>query len=268
MNLETIKTNLFSIINAVRTNPKSLVEVLESQIQLFNNNILYRKNSIPILTSEGPKAFYSAIDFLNDLNPTHLLNYSEILESAANDLASSMDDKNKIAHIDSNGNNLNDRITKYAEWDDICTEAIEIVQNDPINTIIDMIVSDGDKNREKREILFYDQYENIGMSFNRIKGVGLVVVMVLAGKLRNENELAFDYNDFKYDESFALKKTNYQTNKQLNTFQYSDPDAPDNAIDIRIEKRLKHFKNYNVLVTKNIYKLPDGSEDIVEIEEF
>ena len=54
----------------------------------------------------------------------------------------------------------------------------------------------------------------------------------------------------------------------VNDYQINDPDAPDDTVSVRIVKKQKEFKGKKVMVVKKFYKLKDGSEHVVEVEEF
>ena len=57
-------------------------------------------------------------------------------------------------------------------------------------------------------------------------------------------------------------------NKEKNIFQEEDPDAPDNTVSIKIEKKSKEIKGKIKKITKKIYTLDTGAQHIIEIENY
>lgn len=250
---DKIKRMLITSINNIRMNPSSIIPKIKSQMNLFSDKLLYRHNSLPILTKEGISAFESAINYIQKQKPLNPLQYDKDLEKAAEDLIYTVNKKEKITHINKQGEAINDRVTKYKEWNDLCAECIEVLQNDPYDTLIDLIVSDGDENRTKRNIFFNDKFENFGIAFNYVEGIGWLVDIIMTGSLREIGELAFDYE-------------HYQNKDSKNYFSQSD--IPKGAICYDVENEFKRYHNKKVKVTRNFYKISDQLEFITEYEQF
>ena len=73
--------------------------------------------------------------------------------------------------------------------------------------------------------------------------------------MRSEYELRnYDDNDYGCNEK--------------NPYLIKDPDAPENTIGLRVVKAKKFLGNRKIIVTKKFYKLNDGTQHVVELEEF
>lgn len=260
---KTIQDALLEEINAVRQDPKSYIPILEEHKRLFQNNVLVRQNQPPIQTYEGPAAFDDAIEFLNEQEAVPALNYSEDLTKAALDLCDDLGPKGLVSHEDSNGNYVSERIEKYTEWDTACFECIDLGGRSAEEVVINLIVDDGVKNRVNRYNLFSQKYKHLGIGTGYHKGYGIFTVLVFVGGIREKGSLYYDYDNYKYPYPETEEKR-----KIVNDYQINDPDAPNNAVGLRILKDKKEFKGKKVIVTKKCYKLDDGTEHIVEVEEF
>ena len=260
---KAIQDAIFNEINLVRGDPKSYIPILEAHKQLFHNNILVRHNQPPIQTYEGAAAFDDAIEFLKTQEAVPALDYSEHLTEAALDLSNDLGPKGLVSHEDSNGNYVSERIEKYTEWDTACFECIDLGGRSAQEVVINLIVDDGVENRVNRYNLFSKYYKYLGVGTGYHKVYGIFSVLVFVGGVRDKGSLYYDYDNYKYPYPETEEKR-----KIVNDYQIDDPDAPNNAVALRILKDKKEFKGKKVIVTKKCYKLDDGTEHIVEVEEF
>ena len=262
---ESLSSKIILEINKVRQNPSSYIPILKKEKDLIKGEILNRPNQSPIQLTEGEKGFQDSMDYLKKKKKTFPLEENNYLNLAASDLVNDIGPKGLFSHEDSNGNNISDRIEKYCEWEISCNEIIVFSSKNPQEIVIDIIVDDGIENKLNRESLFSDNYKFIGCGINEHKDFGNVIVLVLTGGIREKDSLYFNYDDYKYDYS----EMNNNIEKEIvNDYQINDPDAPDDTVSVRIVKKQKEFKGKKVMVVKKFYKLKDGSEHVVEVEEF
>ena len=264
--MSELSSLIISEINKVRQNPSSYISLIKKQKDLIKGEILYRENESPIQLTEGEKSFQNAIDYLKKKKKTFKLEENNNLNLAALDLVNDIGPKGLFSHEDSNGNNLNDRIEKYCEWENCCNEIIQFSSKKPEEIIIDIIVDDGIENKLNRESLFNDNYKFIGCGINEHKDFGFVIAIILVGGIREKNSLFFNYDNFKYQ--YNQNDNINQDNIIVNDYQINDSDAPDNTVSVKIVKKQKEFNGKKIVVVKKFYKLDDGSEHVVEIEEF
>ena len=262
INYKNLQELIFFEINKVRNDPKSYIPILEAEKELFKNDILYRENQPPIQTYEGVAAFDEAIQCLNEQCSVAPLKLDEKLTMAATDLVNDIGPKGLVSHEDSNGNFVSERIEKYTEWDTSCFECVDLGGRTAQEVLVNMLVDDGVRQREHRNNLFSMNYAFVGVGSGYHKEYGVFSVIVFVGGLRDKGTLFYDYNNYKY---------NYPEDKNRkinNDYQIDDPDAPDNAVGLKILKEKKEYNGKKVIVTKKCYKLDNGTEHIVEIEEF
>lgn len=258
-----LKYQVLSLLNQLRSQPSSFIPILQSEIKYFSNLVYKRKKELPIKTIEGDKAYLEAIDYLKTVNAVNELEYNDILEQCASDLLSNVSNDTQISHIDNNGLNVSDRVDKYLEWENRCSENIEIGSLNAQDIIVNLLVDDGNKNRNRRNNLFYDDLKYFGFACVPHYKYQQINVIVTTGNLRDKGTLYFDYSNYKYTEPENIYK------KVVNDFQYDDPDAPDDTVSFKIKKEFKEKDNRKkVIVVKKYYQLKNGDEHIIETEEF
>jgi uncharacterized protein YkwD len=259
-----IQSKLLTELNNLRSDPQSYISILENDKTYFNNNILYRPNQQPIQTYEGISIYDEAISFLNSQSAlNNKLQQSSHLNKAAKDLVNCIGPRGLVTHEDSDGNFVSERVDKYTEWSEYCSECIVLGARNAQDVVVDLIIDDGVQGREHRNSLFDERAKFVGVSSGYHKEYGIVTVVVFTGMLREKGTVYFDYSNYKYQYPESNKKK-----KIVNEYQVDDKDAPDNAISVTIEKSKKEYNGKTIIVTKKKYKLDNGSEHIVEVEEF
>ena len=88
--------------------------------------------------------------------------------------------------------------------------------------------------------------------------------MVFAGGIRQKGTLFYQLGS-----EYELRDfDNQYRNNEKNAYLINDPDAPDNTTGLRVVRTKKYLGNKKIIVTKKFYKLDDGTEHVVELEEF
>ena len=234
-----IQKDLFIELNNLRKDPKSYIPLIEEEMKsLKKNDVLKRKDSnLQIQTMEGKEAYLDAIKFLEYQQPVPPLKEESRLSSAAMDLVNDIGKRGIVSHQDQYGQYVSERIEKYCEWDYSAGEVIEVSSRNPQDILISLIVDDGLKNRPDRISLFNQNYNFVGIGCGEHSEYEIVTVIVFEG----------DYE---------------------NPYLINDPDAPDQTKGLRIVKCKKNLGNKKIIVTKKFYKLDNGTEYVVELEEF
>ena len=187
------------------------------------------------------------------------------LSYAAQDLVADIGERGVVSHQDKDGNYMSERIEKYCEWDYCANEVIEVSSKNPQDILISLLVDDGVRNRADRNALFKNIYNYVGIACGPHSEYEIVTVLVFAGGIRQKGTLFYqlrseyelrNYNDddYGYDEK--------------NPYLINDPDAVKNTIGLRIIKTRKYLGNKKIIITKKFYKLEDGTQHVVELEEF
>jgi hypothetical protein len=260
---DKLAKDLFISHNKIREDPKSFILKLKKWSKKFRDKTLFLLDENPLETIEGINAVEEAIRFLSVQKSVPKLNYSEELSKAAKDHANDIGEHNLHGHDGSNGSILSDRIEKYTEWDDSCAESIDLGYKNADNIILNLLIDDGSEGRNQRINLFSTNYKHIGIGCAFHKSYNHCSVFVYAKSLRELGQAPNVGINFMQD---YIQKTFYKR-YVVNKFQEEDPDAPDDTIDIKINKCYKTIGGKEKKITKKIYTLKDQSLHIMEIEE-
>ena len=260
----SIQIALYEELNILRQNPRSYIPLIEKQMRTIKkNNILKKKDSnLRIQLIEGRSAYEEAIYFLEQQIPVSPLNKEIKLSYAAQDLVKDIGERGVVTHKDNKGQFTSERIEKYCEWDFCANEIIEVSSKNPEDILISLLVDDGIKNRADRKALFQDNYNYVGIACGPHCEYEIVTVFVFAGGIRQKGTLFYNLRA-EYD----LRNDEYENNEK-NPYLVNDPDAPNNTMGLRIVKTKKFLGNKKILVTKKFYKLNNGAQHVVELEEF
>ena len=165
-------------------------------------------------------------------------------------------------HEGSERSSISDRLEKYCEWDGSIAENMDFGFKKAENIILNMIIDDGVKERFQRMNLFNPDFKKIGIAVGEHKIYGICAVV---GYCKNVRPFGSEPNDVADFISEYIKNTMYN-NKKKNIFQEDDPDAQDNIVSVKIDKKSKDIKGKIKKITKKIYTLDTGAKHIVEIE--
>ena len=266
INFNLIQTMLYKELNKLRQNPKSYIPLIEAEMKtLKKNNVLKKKDSsLQIQTLEGKAAYEDAIAFLQEQKEVNPLTKEIKLSYAAQDLVTDIGERGVVSHQDKDGNYMSERIEKYCEWDYCANEVIEVSSKSATDILISLLVDDGIRDKLNRRALFQNVYNYVGISCGPHTEYEIVTVLVFAGGIRPKGTLFYQLGS-----EYELRDDdyNYGINEE-NPFLIHDPDAKENATGLRVVKARKNIGNKNIIVTKKFYKLDDGTEHVVELEEF
>ena len=266
INFNYIQTMLYKELNKLRQNPKSYIPLIEAQMKTIKkNNVLKKKDSdLQIQTLEGKAAYENAISFLQAQKEVNPLTKEIKLSYAAQDLAKDIGERGVVTHQDKYGHYVSDRIEKYCEWDYCANEVIEVSSKNVADILISLLVDDGIRDKLNRRALFQNVYNYVGIACEPHTEYDIVTVLVFAGGIRPKGTLFYQLGS-----EYELRDDDYDygTN-QDNPFLIHDPDARENATGLRVVKTRKFIGNKSIIVTKKFYKLDDGTEHVVELEEF
>lgn len=267
IDFEKLQEDVFIEQNKLRNDPQSYIEKLKDRKSLMKGDVIYRPSDVPIQTYEGNSAIDEAIDYLQNSKDVGSLKYDANLCKAALDLINDIGPKGQVTHEGSNGYYVSERIEQYTEWDVLCSESIQFTGKSAEEILIDLLVDDGIKERAHRFNIFNPHASYVGVGCGVHKMYGTMCVIVYVGKLRDKGSLYFNYDNYKYQYPEDLTRKEKIKNP-VNDFQNDDPDAPDTTVSVKISKAQKEYKGKKIIVTKKCYKLSDGTEHIVELEEF
>lgn len=260
-----LQDEIFIELNKLRKNPQSYIPLIEAQMNTIKyNNVLIRSDTtLRVQTFEGKEAYLDTMNFLEEQEPVEPLKLDKRLSLAALDLVNDIGPRGIVSHQDSNGYYVSDRIEQYCEWDYCANECIEVSSHNAQDVIISLLVDDGLSAKMDRRALFQRIYNYVGIGCGMHKDYQIMSVLVFAGSLRPKGTLFY-----KFDSKCEERKIGEEFRSVTNEYQIDDPDAPSNTTGLRIVKTQKYLGNKKVIVTKKFYLLDDGTEHVVELEEY
>ena len=150
---------LLDEVNQLRKDPKKYAEKINKYISYFDGNVLNLPGrKAGIRTHEGPKAYQEAVNYLSRQNPVEPLDPSKGLFRVAQDFLRRIQRKN----ADASSVDVDAIIDKYGTYYGDFIRATDYGGQNPEQAIINLIVSDGDRNRRQRESLLSTSYKLIG----------------------------------------------------------------------------------------------------------
>jgi len=259
---EELETEIFLLQNEIRLNPKILIQKLKDSLKQFKDNIYHKPDEDPIQTYEGVEAVIDAIEFLKNQNPVQELTLNKDISQACKDHINDIGPRGLTTHEGSNESNIGDRLEKYCEWDGAIAENLDFGFKKAENILLNMIIDDGVKERYQRLNIFNPEFNYVGIAVGGHKDYGICVCI---GYCKGVRPLGTEPNDMSDYIKEYIKNTMYKKSNK-NAFQEDDPDAPDNTISLKIEKKNKLIEGKMKKVTKKIYTLDSGAQHIIEFE--
>ena len=266
INYNSIELSLYQELNKLRQDPRSYIPLIEAEMNTIKkNNVLKKKDSnLQIQTLEGKAAYEDAILFLQKQEPVSALEKEIRLSYAAQDLVKDIGERGVVTHQDKDGLYVSERIEKYCEWDFCANEVIEVSSKNAQDILISLLVDDGIRDRLDRRALFQRIYNYVGIACGPHLEYEIVTVLVFAGGIRQKGTLFYQLGS-----EFELRDFDSEYgNNEKNAYLIHDPDAPENTMGLRVVKTKKYLGNKKIIITKKFYKLDDGTEYVVELEEF
>ena len=173
--------NLIREVNQLRTNPAKYAEKLEKSKTYFKGTTWeHPELKAGIATQEGPKAYDEAIRFLKYQKPVGGLIPSKALTKIAQDMCRAYA-RDKEVDIDA-------EVDKYGAFDGEFGSMIEYGGRNPEMTVINLVVSDGDKTRAHRKTLFEPSVKKIGVANGTHKMFKTISVIVSCDVFENSKD--------------------------------------------------------------------------------
>jgi uncharacterized protein YkwD len=261
-NYEKLEAELFQMLNDLRKKPKDYLSKLRESLNHFKEKIYCKPDEAPIQTYEGDSAVKEAIQFLMNQKPVQELTLNKDITQACRDHINDIGPKGLTMHEGSDGSDIGERIEKYCEWDGATAENLDFGFKKAENILLNMIICDGVKERFQRMNLFNPEFKFVGIAAGYHKDYGICVCIGYCKHVRPLGSEPTDVSNFirEYIKNSLYKK------KINNEFQEDDPNAPDNTVSVKIDKKIKEINGKMKKITKKIYKLSTGAQHIIEIE--
>ena len=188
-NYEKLKKEVVDQHNLVRTNPKSYVPILEKHIKLFTGNIINKPGAeYGVETQEGANAYKECIEFLKKQKAVGAMAFDTSLSKACQDHADDIGPDGTCDHTGSDGSSVDDRITRYLEWDVTVCENIDFGATTGEEIIISLIVDDGIPDRGHRKNIFNPKLTYLGVGAAVHAEYGICTIIDYVGGIVSYNE--------------------------------------------------------------------------------
>ena len=226
--------------NIIRKNPKAYIPHLEKHLTYFKGNVMYKPGTkIGIQTNEGKAAYDECIKFLKNQKALGEVTFDEKLSRASQDHADDIGPKGMTGHDGSDGSNVDDRISRYVDWDVTILENCDFGSTNAVDIIISLIVDDGVSSRGHRSNIFNAQAKFVGVGLADHTEYGICTVLNYCGGING-------YKDAKSSNPNNSKKTNEKKSHpnaptQINNGKNQDSDLPEDkkALSQDLVKELK-----------------------------
>ncbi|MFZ5429681.1 MAG: CAP domain-containing protein [Bacteroidota bacterium] len=172
-------------INKLRNNPAAYArEYLEPMLTMYKGNMLYMPGNDPIITREGITALKDAIKALKSAKPAPPLMPDQRLTKASADHQQEQSKTGKTGHKGSNGSSIDDRISRYGDWDKKIAENIFYGDPDARSVVLHLVIDDGVPNRGHRINFLDPGLRYVGVACGTHKTYRFLCVMNFAGGFR------------------------------------------------------------------------------------
>ncbi len=286
VNFNKLKKEILEEHNRVRADPKSYVPILKKILTYFKGDVIYKPGQVGIQTEEGQKVYNECIKFLEKQKPLGALTMNDNLSLAAQDHANDIGPKGMTDHDGSNGSTVTDRIEKYMEWDQTVAENLDFGGKTGEEVVVSLIVDDGNPDRGHRKTIFNKDLRFIGIGISKHSEYEICTCLDYVGAFKNEKKGTKSPQDLGSIEP-PNRKLNVDPNKPkepekvikgdgpAGDFLFGpkkdllvdDEDKPKGAVDARKKTTIKKYGNRTLTTIVKTYTMPDGSEEVVEIEE-
>lgn len=164
VNYDKLREDVVTQHNRIRKDPKSYIPIIEKYISYFKGNVIHKPGlDYGISTVEGKKAYLECIEFLKKQKPIEALKQDSELSRAAQDHSDDIGPRGDCDHTGSDGSDMDQRVSRYLEWDVTISENIDFGATSGEEVIVSLIVDDGVPDRGHRMNIFSPKIAFIGV---------------------------------------------------------------------------------------------------------
>ncbi|MBC7797790.1 MAG: CAP domain-containing protein [Pyrinomonadaceae bacterium] len=178
-----LEAEILNEINEVRRNPQSYAVFLENYKKFYNGKELTLPQKSVCITNEGASAVDEAIAYLKTAKPVADVRLNIGLTSAANNHLNDLQKNNIRGHKGSDASFPDARVEKYGFWTAPVYEIINYNSASARETVMQILIDDGNKTRGHRTKLLDAKDKVIGLKCGETKNYGKTCVIVLTGGL-------------------------------------------------------------------------------------
>jgi len=161
---ENISTELFHLINEVRTNPSGILHLLQERLTSFQGDgKCFISAGRKYRTVEGARAVEECFQFLTQFECSRELVRDETLDQIAREQGEFLAEMGVFAHNGVNGSTLMERVEQKQEWEGTLGEIITGNYYTANDFLLHWLISDGSEIRGDRLQLLNNSYCKIGI---------------------------------------------------------------------------------------------------------
>lgn len=176
---------LLQEINKVRSNPSSYADKVDSMKAYFDKKILRMPGSkVGFQTQEGAAAYDECAKFLKGAESSDQLRPSKGLTKIADELLVVVQkDPSQIGTVD-----MNELIDKYGSFVGSFNRIMECGGSTPEQVVINLLVSDGEKSRNQRNVLLSKGLKTVGLASGNHDIYKTATIIVMCTKFENKTD--------------------------------------------------------------------------------
>lgn len=226
-------------LNSIRTNPKAYSVKLKEYIKCFKGKVL-NLHGTSIMTNEGASAFKEACEYLEKVRSINPLSLNKGLVNIASNYLKEIqqyEDLEEAREID-----IQEIIDKYGYFTGEFRQSTDFGSSSAELIAINIIVDDGDGNREMRKILFTERIKEIGIATGLHPAYNYCTVLLFTSKFTMKSQEEVENEEQEDEEEQELEQEENEEEKVNN----DEIDENDKEIkqDIKnISKKLKDQMN-------------------------
>lgn len=267
-NAEQVEAEIFEWLNKVRTEPKSVVPILQERYQTFKDKA-YKKGDKWFQSREGDVAVKEAFEFLKEHPPLKPFAKSAGVQRAARRHADDMSKNSVTGHTGSDGTSIAQRIESEGRWKGGVSENVAYQQNTGLDYLLYWLVDDGLPSRADRKNLFNPAFGVCGIACAAHPKFKTCAVLVLVGELTEGatgKEATKQLNEYEKNGFDQLGVNNQMFNfgdmqKALQEDMAGDlkKDWIPGAVSLRTEKSIVKDGDKEKTLVKYFYTMGDGT---------
>ena len=183
--MSSFLAELLQEINTVRSNPSSYADRIDAMKAHFQGKILRMPNTnVGIKTQEGADAYEECAKFLRSAESADQLTPSKGLTKIADELLVVVQkDPSQIGTVD-----MNELIDKYGSFVGSFNRIMECGGATPEQVVINLLVSDGDKSRNQRDVLLNKGLKTVGLASGKHDIYRTATLIVMCTKFENKSD--------------------------------------------------------------------------------
>lgn len=182
INPQKLVDDIYHDLNEIRMKPVSYVQFLEERKSSYFDNCV-RSGEQLVKSLEGVAPLDELIHDLGVPVSGQPLKWSFELHTAADLFAQNIGEQNLTGHTDSNGCNLEARLSKLCRVRGKVTELIQLSGAESREILTELLVDDGLATRSRRRNLLDPEFTTVGIGVAPHKVHGHVTVIILAEKV-------------------------------------------------------------------------------------